>query len=217
MGKSASSDFKPKETLMLPFFRFPVMSAALFVASCAVNIPGSPAHAQAMNHGEMAADAPAPPSIGQDLLNKLRGLVGTWDAQLGNGVMTDIFQLFAFDTAILGEEWLNGKQITSTVFYVVNGELRADHYCDYLNQPRYTAVPSLDPDVIDFQFRDATNLEAHPKHFHGTTWKIVDATHLNQDWFVMGGKKPVSLAHMEFTKRPEGAPAPQPTKAPATG
>jgi hypothetical protein len=217
MGKSASSDFKPKEISMLPFFRFPVMSAALLMASCAVNIPGSPARAQAMNHGEMAADAPAPPSIGQGLLNKLRGLVGTWDAQLGNGVMTDIFQSFAFDTAILGEEWLNGKQITSTVFYVVNGELRADHYCDYLNQPRYTAVPSLDPDVIDFQFRDATNLEAHPKHFHGTTWKIVDATHLNQDWFVMGGKKPVSLAHMEFTKRPEGAPAPQPTKAPATG
>jgi hypothetical protein len=170
-----------------------------------------------MNHGEIAAAAPAPPSIGEDLLNKVRGLVGTWDAQLGNGIMTDIFQSFAFDTAILGEEWLDGKQITSTVFYVVNGELRADHYCDYLNQPRYTAVPSLDPDVIDFQFRDATNLEAHPKHFHGTTWKIVDATHLNQDWFVMGGKKPVSLAHMEFTKRPEGAPAPQPTKAPATG
>ena len=48
-------------------------------------------------------------------------------------------------------------------------------------------------------------------------WKIVDATHLVQDWFVMGGKKPVSLAHMEFTKRPEGAPPPQPAKAPAKG
>jgi hypothetical protein len=145
-------------------------------------------------------------------------LVGTWDAPLGNGVMIDIFKPFAFGTAILGEEWLDGKQITSTVFYVVNGELRADHYCDYKNQPRYTAVPSLDPDVIDFQFREATNLDTHPLHFHGTQWKIVDATHLIQDWFVMGGKKPVSLAHMEFTKRPEGAPPPQPqptTKAPA--
>jgi len=202
---------------MLPFPRFRVMSATLLVASCAINLSASPARAQTPNHGEMAAEPPAAPSIGQDLLDKLRGLAGTWDAPLGNSVMTDVFQPFASGTAILGEEWLDGKQITSTVFYVVNGELRADHYCDYLNQPRYTAVPSLEPDVIDFQFRDATNLDLHPKHFHGTKWRIVDATHLIQDWFVMGGKKPVSLAHMEFTKRPEGAPPPQPAKAPATG
>ena len=201
---------------MLPFSRFRVMSATLLVASCAINLSASPARAQTMSHGEMAAE-PAAPSIGEDLLDKLRGLAGTWDAPLGNSVMTDVFQPFASGTAILGEEWLDGKQITSTVFYVVNGELRADHYCDYLNQPRYTAVPSLEPDVIDFQFRDATNLDLHPKHFHGTKWKIVDATHLIQDWFVMGGKKPVSLAHMEFIKRPEGGPPLQPAKAPAKG
>jgi hypothetical protein len=53
-------------------------------------------------------------------------------------------------------------------------------------------------------------------HFHGTQWKIVDATHVIQDWFVMGGKKPVSLAHMDSTNAPKGAPTPQPTtKAPA--
>jgi hypothetical protein len=202
---------------MLPFPSFLVMSTTLLVASCTINLSASPVRAQTMNHGEMAAEPPAAPSIGQDLFDKLHGLVGTWDAPLGDSVMTDVFQPFAFDTAILGEEWLDGKQITSTVFYVVNGELRADHYCDYLNQPRYTAVPSLDPDVIDFQFRDATNLDLHPKHFHGTKWKIVDTTHLVQDWFVMGGKKPVSLAHMEFTKRPEGAPPMQPAKAPAKG
>ena len=195
--------------------RFRIMPAALLVASCAITLAGSPADAQTMNHGEMAAEPLATPSVGQALFDKIHGLTGTWDAQLGTSVMTDVFKPFAFDTAILGEEWLDGKQITSTVFYVVNGELRADHYCDYMNQPRYTAVPSLDPNLIDFQFREATNLDTHPKHFHGTQWKIVDATHLTQDWFVMGGKNPVSLAHMEFTKRPADAPPPQPTQAPA--
>ena len=57
-------------------------------------------------------------------------------------------------------------------------------------------------------------LDTHPKHFHGTKWESVDATQLTQDWFVMGGKDPVSLAHMEFTKRAEGAPPPQPTPVP---
>jgi hypothetical protein len=194
---------------------FYTMPAALVLVSCSFTLPATPADAQTMNHGEMTAAPAATPSVGQALFDKLRGLTGTWDAPLGTGVMTDIFKQFAFDTAILGEEWLNGKQITSTVFYVVNGELRADHYCDYLNQPRYTAVPSMDPNVLDFQFRDATNLDTHPKHFHGTTWKIVDSTHLVQDWFVMGGKDPVSLAHMEFIKRADGAPPPQPAQDPA--
>jgi hypothetical protein len=194
---------------------FCAMPAALVLVSCSFTLSTAPADAQTMNHGEMTAAPPATPSVGQALFDKLRGLAGTWDAPLGTGVMTDIFKPFAFDTAILGEEWLNGKQITSTVFYVVNGELRADHYCDYLNQPRYTAVPSLDPDVLDFQFRDATNLDTHPKHFHGAKWKIVDSTHLVQDWFVMGGKDPVSLAHMEFIKRADGAPPPQPAQDPA--
>jgi len=182
------------------------VTAALFVVSCTVNISTSVAHAEPMNHGEMPAEPASPPSVGDALLDKVKGLIGTWDAQTRDGVMTDIFKPFAFGTAVLGEEWINGKQITSTVFYIVNGELRADHFCDFKNQPRYTAVPSVDPDVLDFEFRDATNLDTHPMHFHATRWHILDATHLTQDWFILGGKKPVSQVHMEFAKRPEETP-----------
>jgi hypothetical protein len=77
------------------------MSAALVIASPAITLAATPAAAQTTNHGEMAAQPPATPSIGQTLLDKLRGLTGTWDAPLGTGIMTDIFKPFAFDTAIL--------------------------------------------------------------------------------------------------------------------
>lgn len=156
---------------------------------------------------EMDSGAPVdsvPQSTGEVLLAKVRSLVGTWDAPVKDGVLTDIFKPFAFDTAVLGEEWLNGKQITSTIFYVVNGELRADHYCDYKNQPRYTAVPAVDANVLDFEFREATNLDTHPVHFHYTRWQVVDEQHLTQDWYIVGGTKPVSQAHLEFTRRPAG-------------
>jgi hypothetical protein len=177
------------------------MTLASLAASLTIGLYAPRSDADAVDHGQSASPADAPQSVGQTLLERVRSLEGTWDAQTSLGVITDIFQPFAMGSAVLGEELLNGKQITSTVFYVVNGELRADHYCDYLNQPRYTAVPSIDPNVLDFQFRDATNLDTHPLHFHGTQWKLVDSTHLIQDWFVMGGKKPVSVAHMEFVKR----------------
>jgi hypothetical protein len=156
-----------------------------------------------------ATDTAAPSqSVGDALFAKVRSLIGTWDAPTKDGVLTDVFKPFAFDTAVLGEEWLNGKQITSTIFYVVNGELRADHYCDYKNQPRYTAVPAPDANVLDFEFRDATNLDTHPVHFHYTRWQLVDDQHLVQDWYIMGGKKPVSQAHLQFVRRAPSATGP---------
>jgi hypothetical protein len=209
-------DFIYGDLHMLNLLKVGVLSAA-FIASCSANLSMAPAYAQTMHHAAMPAEPLPPPSVGQALLDRVRDLSGTWDAQTRQGVMTDVFKPFALDTAVLGEEWINGKQITSTIFYVVNGELRADHYCDFKNQPRYTVLPSPDPDLLDFEFRDATNLDSHPMHFHRTTWKIVDPNHLIQDWFIMGGAKAVSLVHMEFTRRAEGASPPEPIALPASG
>ena len=47
-------------------------------------------------------------------------------------------------------------------------------------------------------------------HFHYTRWKVVDDQHLVQDWFIVGGKTPVSQAHLEFVRRAEGETAPAP-------
>ena len=198
------------------------MKLTLLATVCLVSAFGCAARAESPNqgdmpnHGDMPAEPVTAPSVGQSLLEKVQGLMGTWDAQTHDGVLTDVFKPFALDTAVLGEEWLNGKQITSTIFYIVNGELRADHFCDFKNQPRYTAVPSPDPAVLDFEFRDATNLDTHPMHFHATQWRRVDATHLTQNWTILGGQKPVSVIQLNFTRRPDGAAAPQPT-SPAKG
>jgi hypothetical protein len=151
------------------------------------------------------ADTPATPD--QVAFDNLKKLVGRWEAPLGhNKTIVDTFQAFAFGTAVLGEEWVDGKQIASTVFYMVGSQLRADHYCDYLNQPRYVARTSTDPSVIDFVFRDATNLDAHPKHFHATTWQFIDANHLTQDWHVEGGPKGKSTVHLEFVRKDQDVP-----------
>lgn len=181
---------------MKPHFR------TLFPALVLAATSGA-ALAEDMDNGPMPAVSATPSgaAAAQVLLEKIKSLEGTWDAPMGDGVITDIFRSFALGTKVLGEEWVNGKQITSTIFYVVGSELYADHYCDYLNEPRYTAKPSSGPAVIDLEFRDATNLDTHPAHFHSTQWRIVDANHLIQDWVVLGGKKPVSTIRLDFTRR----------------
>jgi hypothetical protein len=157
--------------------------------------------------GAMAMDVgqtQAPPQPAQASFETLTKLYGKWEAPLGDGkTIVDTFQPFAMGSAILAEEWVDGQQITSTVFYMVGSELRADHYCDYLNQPRYVARPTTDPSVVDLEFREATNLDTHPRHFHATTWHLVDATHMTQDWDVEGGPKGHASVHLDFVRRSE--------------
>jgi hypothetical protein len=153
-----------------------------------------------------AAASPAPhmaqPAGAQAEFETLKRLIGKWEAPMGaNKTLVDTFQPFAFGTAILAEEWVGDQQITSTVFYMVGSELRADHYCDYLNQPRYVAKPGADPAVIDFQFREATNLDAHPTHFHATTWRVIDDTHMTQDWAVEGSPTGNKTMRLEFVRK----------------
>lgn len=177
-------------------------------------VPTATAAGQAMDMGEGNSSTPTAPegahtaqsaatAAAQAKFDTLTKLIGKWAAPMGNGkTIVDTFQPFAAGTAILGEEWVDGQQITSTVFYLVGSELRADHYCDYLNQPHYVAALSGDPSLLDFQFREATNLDTHPRHFHATTWRLLDATHLTQDWDVEGGPKGHAEVHFEFVRQP---------------
>lgn len=160
-------------------------------------------NADSNNETAPTARGAATLQAGQAAFAIIKQLVGKWEAPMGDGrTIIDTFQPFALGTAILAEEWVDGQQITSTVFYMVGPELRADHYCDYLNQPRYVAQPSADPSIVDFAFREATNLDAHPTHFHATRWQLIDATHLTQDWDVEGGAKGNHTMHLNFVRQP---------------
>lgn len=138
---------------------------------------------------------------GAAMFQTIQKLAGRWEALLPNKkTIVDTFQPFADGNYMLHEEWVDGKQITSSVFYMVGSQLRVDHFCDYGNQPRYTAKPSADPSVVDLEFRGATDLDTHPRHFHSTTWHLIDATHMTQDWEVLGGPKGRVMVHMDFVK-----------------
>ena len=152
---------------------------------------------------------------GQATFEKIKALAGEWEAPLDDGgKMINIFIPFAYGTKVFAQEWENGKYITSTIFYMVGSQLWADHFCDFKNEPRYAVKTSPnEPNVLRFEFRYATNLDAHPLHFHSTTWTLVDSNHLIQDWYIKGDKKPTPRpVHMEFSRtalsvRPDGSPA----------
>lgn len=180
--------------------------SAITAMACLAGLTGCqlpPARAAEGHPSPATARSTQPLQGGHTMFQTIRQLVGgKWSARLpDNRIIVDTFQPFGAGAYILGEEWVDGKQITSTVFYMVGSQLRADHYCDYGNQPRYTAKSSADPSVVELAFRAATDLDAHPRHFHSTTWHLMDATHMTQDWDVEGGPKGHATVHLDFVRQ----------------
>ena len=58
-----------------------------------------------------------------------------------------------------------------------------------------------DTSVVAFTLRDITNLDAHPKHFHSTTWHFHDGNHLTQDWQIVDHRKEVEVMRLVFARR----------------
>ncbi len=198
--------------LALPFL---FSALANRVPAQAPSGPGTPANVTQMSPMEKAMTAGAGDQSDSATFEKIKRLAGEWATPLDHGEqMINIFTPFAYGTKVFAQEWENGKYITSTVFYMVGSELRADHFCDFKNEPRYTVKSDIaDSKVLHFEFREATSLAAHPMHFHSTTWHLVDKDHLVQDWYIEGGDKPEPPAHMEFTRKKlalqaDGTPTP---------
>lgn len=94
-------------------------------------------------------------------LAEMNGLVGTWrQADKPGSPLRIRFSLTAGGTAVV-EEWLRGSQPHSLTIYHRDGQgLIATHYCPQGNQPRLAWVPSSAVNVLRFNFRDATDLDA---------------------------------------------------------
>lgn len=153
------------------------------------------------DHHAKPSQAKTDANGGEIAFTKIKSLVGEWHAPEGGSIMINIFRPIAFGSAMIHEEWKDGQQLTATVFYMVGSELRADHFCDYKNQPRYVVKPTSDPTALLFEMRDSTNLDISPRHFHSTTWKFIDDKHLTQDWQVAGGGKDTKYIKLEFTRK----------------
>ena len=88
-----------------------------------------------------------------------------------------------------------------TMFHMDNSDLLATHYCGAHNQPRFRLVPSSEPNVVTFVFKDATNLRSpSTPHMVGLKITFVDANHHYQDWtFLDKGKE--STSRFEFHRK----------------
>ncbi len=143
------------------------------------------------------APAPTNPSF-----EKVKSLAGVWERINSQHRLLNTFRIVGDDSAVLHVESFpdTNEQDIISVIYPVGAELRMDHFCYLRNQPRFVAKPQGDPKVIEFQMRDITNLVPHTEHMNGTTWRLIDADHLTQEWHRMQDGKD-TLVKLEFVRK----------------
>ena len=122
-------------------------------------------------------------SDAQKALDRLKSIVGTWEAKSPTGEASQVtYQLAAGGTAVMVELNLGSEDMTS-MFYVDGDRLLMTHFCPSGNQPRMKATISPDLKMVSFDFLDATNL-AGPQagHMHRAVYLFSDPDHYSEEW-----------------------------------
>jgi len=122
--------------------------------------------------------------------DQLKSLVGEWQASTVEGgkqmEAPVTFRLASGGSVLMSELAPGSPHEMVTMFHRDGEELLATHYCLTGNQPRMRALPSTDPNVVAFEFKEATNLpNAAAPHMGGVKFTLVDASHHIEEWTIV--------------------------------
>lgn len=118
---------------------------------------------------------------------KLKSLVGEWEAQTKDGKTHVFFYKLIADGSVIQEDYqVKGERGTSmvTMYHLDGDHLMLTHYCMAKNQPRLRADLSTGKtDVLTFSFLDATNLpDLNRGHMRKAVFKFHDKDQMIQEW-----------------------------------
>lgn len=126
---------------------------------------------------------------------RLKLLAGEWQGMTTEGgkdvSVNTSFRVVSDGSALLNDLMGGTPHEMITMFHVDGRDLMATHYCAAHNQPRFLMAPPSDPRVLDFKFKDATNLASPTSpHMVQVKFTFVDANHHIEDWtFLANGQK----------------------------
>lgn len=116
--------------------------------------------------------------------DKIKALEGDWIGTAeGTSSKMSYKVVSAGSAVLLVMEGHGPSDEMLTIFHPDGERLLMTHYCSAKNQPRMKFVKGDDPNVLRFEFLDATNL-ADPKigHMVELTLRLLDANHHIQEW-----------------------------------
>lgn len=151
-----------------------------------------------------AADArPVPATNAAAAFARLKGLVGTWQADTNMGKLQLTYELVSNGNVLL-ERVNDASQHHNmvTAYYVDGDTLVLTHYCELGNQPHMVARRiDLDSGEIVFDFAGAGNLSSSDApHMHAATFRLVDGDHFTGAWTMFENNKPKLTVTAQYAR-----------------
>lgn len=137
---------------------------------------------------------------------RLKGLEGVWEADLGGGEKaTSRIEIISGGSAIVDRyqdtKLGPGKEMV-TVYHLDGDRLLLTHYCVAGNQPRMK-LESFDPAAgeLRFEFLDATGLrDPGAGHMHRARYRLEDSRHFSTVWDWVEKGKTTSQEAERYTR-----------------
>lgn len=152
----------------------------------------------------MTADESEPRTQAVAAFEKLKSLVGRWEATNREGKKVQAtYELVSDNSALLERYIEEGSYSMVTVYHLDGDRVLLTHYCGAKNQPRMQAT-SLSPDgtVLTFTFLDITNLSnPNQGHMHKVVHRFLDQDHFSTEWTWREEKKDKFTEVFRFERR----------------
>ena len=155
--------------------------------------------------GSGLAQHPNPPAQSSAAFDKLKSLAGEWEGTANEGgkeiSATTSFRLVSDGSVLMDVLAPGTPHEMITMFHMDGSDLLATHYCAAHNQPRFLFVTASEPNVVAFEFKDATNLSSPAApHMVGVKFTLIDPNHHVEDWtFLANGQ--TSTRRFDFHRK----------------
>jgi len=162
------------------------MKRALSVACLLVAVLYAYALAQNKPESKMPPKKPSSP-----MFDQIKALAGEWEGKMSDGTPASTsYRVVSNGSAVMNVLDPGGPMEMVTMFHQDGPAVMVTHYCAVGNQPRMVATAASKPNVIEFRFKDVTNVTSSGEgHMYGLVLRIQDADHHRQEWtFRQGGK-----------------------------
>ena len=141
----------------------------------------------------------APAQNAAAAFDRLKTLVGEWEADTSMGKVHARFELASNGYVVVEKANVAGGEMMTT-YYLDGDKIGATHYCDLGNQPRLQASGIDGYGQIRFHFLNAANLKAGQDHIHDFSIQVKDVDHFNDEWVAFENGKPKMHVAGEYVR-----------------
>ncbi len=144
----------------------------------------------------------APPADAPAAFARLKGLVGTWQADTSMGRFQVTYELASSGHVLLERSSSAKHDNMITAYYLDGDTLVLTHYCALGNEPHMVARKiDLDSGEIAFEFDGAGNLASpDAPHMHAASFRLLDANHFATAWTLFENGKPKMTVTAQYER-----------------